>query len=152
MRYRRAAAATTALLATIAAASPPAVAGPPESFGPFPIDEDSLMRVAEAVEASCDVVVTDVSGTGAVRYKHFFGGPEGERTRGQGWFHITVHVTTSSGATATIRERSMDTYAGADLVYDGTSGRATIELASIGHLDSDGALAGRAFDVCDALG
>lgn len=151
MRTRRMATSATVLLATFAAGIGPAVAGPPNSFGPFDIDQDFLDGVAERIENHCGVEVADISGTGTIRYTHFYADADTDPLRGQGWFHLTINVTTSTGASTTIRERSMDKYAGADLVYDSTSGRATVELGIIGHLDADGSLAGRTYDVCTAL-
>ena len=151
MHTRRAVTTATVLLATLAAGIAPAVAAPPNRFGPFDIDQDFLDGVAESIENECGVEVTEVSGTGTIRYTHLYTDADADPLRGQGWFHLTIDVTTSTGATTTIRERSMDKYAGADLVYDSTSGRATVELGIIGHLDVDGSLAGRAYDVCTAL-
>lgn len=151
MRTRHAATAATLLLATLAAGTGPAVAAPPNRFGPFDIDQDFLNGVAERIEDQCGVEVADISGSGTIRYTHFYAAADSDPLRGQGWFHLTIDVTTSTGASTTIRERSMDTYAGADLVYDSTSGRATVELGIIGHLDAEGSLAGRTYDVCTAL-
>ena len=151
MRPRHAVTTATVLLAVLAAGTGPAVAAPPNRFGPFDIDQEFLDGVAERIENDCAVEVADISGTGTIRYTHFYADADSDPLRGQGWFHLTIDVTTSTGASTTIRERSMDKYAGADLIYDSTSGRATVELGIIGHLDADGSLAGRTYDVCTEL-
>jgi hypothetical protein len=151
MRPAHAVTTATVLLATFAAGIGPAVAVPPNRFGPFDIDQDFLDGVAERIDNDCGVEVADISGTGTIRYTHFYADADTDPLRGQGWFHLTINVTTSTGASTTIRERSMDKYAGADLVYDSTSGRATVELGIVGHLDADGSLSGRTYDVCTAL-
>lgn len=151
MRTRHVVTTGTVLLATLAAGLAPAVAAPPNRFGPFEIGPEFLDGVAAQIESACEVEVSDISGTGTIRYTHFYADVDTAPLRGQGWFHITIDVTTSTGATTTIRERSMDKYAGAELVYDSTSGRATVELGSIGHRDADGTLAGKTYDVCAAL-
>jgi hypothetical protein len=151
MRTRRAATTAAVLLAVLTVGTSPAAASPPDQFGPFEIDQDLLDGVPATIEQDCGVDVTDISGTGTIRFTHFYADTDGDPLRGQGWFHLTIDVTTATGSTTTIRERSMDKYAGADLVYDSTSGRATVELGTIGHLSADGTLAGRTYDVCAAL-
>ena len=153
MRTRTLIATYAALLAALAVGTPLASAEPPELLGPFPVNQELLDNLRSSIESRCGVDVTDISGSGTIIYKHFYNGAEEDPMRGQGWFNFTIEVTTSTGASTTIREHSMDKYPydGTDFSYESTSGRAVSGLGSIGHLDADGVLRGRTYDICTDL-
>lgn len=151
MSPRRVCAAVATALAVLAAGTYPAAAVPPVKFGPFPVGEDLLSEVKTSIEDNCGVEVTDITGDGTIRFVQFLNA-DGDAERGQGWFNFTIDVTTSTGATATIRERSMDKYSGPELAtVDSTSGRATALLGAIGRIDADGNRVGRTYDICASL-
>jgi hypothetical protein len=132
-----------------------ALADPPERVGTFPVGAELAQELQQAIELTCGVTIASVEGSGTVRFTHFV--QDGETVRGQGLFHMTFVVTTSTGTTVTVRERSMDryTFENGQVVLTTTSGRAVAFVGWIGHLvttpDGTATGSGRPYDLCAAL-